>query len=347
MTSPLAGSLARTIGKALASTFLPAVLTRAGTAYPCRAILDQWGKESGPGGALTNPDVRALVLANSLAVEPESGDVVALQGYTFVVVSNQDTKPAVSTDPARAVWTLIGKFVMGTDNTVDLTQAYAATAAALGQPYAVYRSAGNDPLATTPLQTTPVIVTSAKAAGYSYTRSSTFDDVLFALQADFTNVQIGDYLVGPGGTFFIADMPSLRPVVAVQCNALVTVTRPNTERAASGGQGQGYPSQPGSTGRYRGVGATESATGPGETVVHSGIPANMTGTTGASRSQGELPSDSAGPSRWRIYLPRSAFPHGSVEDRDIVTDDLGQRHQVSSDYWSAIGYRVEAVRLEN
>ena len=235
MASPLAGSLAKTVGKAMAGLFLPATLTRGTITYSCLGIYEQWGKGSGPGGALTNPDVKALVLATSLSVEPDSGDVVSLQGSTFVVVSNKDTLSAVSTDPARAVWTLVGKFVSGSGAAVDVLASYAAAAAALGQPYQIFRSSGSNPLQTTPIETTPVIVTSGKASGFSYVKSSTFDDVEATLQADFTNIHIGDYLTGPGGTFFIADMPALRPVVAVQCNRTITLKRAASETPSGGG----------------------------------------------------------------------------------------------------------------
>ncbi len=348
MTSPLAGSLARTIGKAMQGVFLPATLTRASTAYPCSAIFDQWGKGSGPGGVVTNPDVKALVLATTLAVEPDSGDVVSLQGSTFVVVSNKDNLNAVSTDPARAVWTLAGKFVGSVGGTLDTNAAYAAAAAALGTPYAVYRSTVSNPLSTTPVEITPVIVTSGKASGFSYTKSSSYDDTLATLQADFSNIQIGDYLTGPGGTFFVADMPALRPVVAVQCNRTVTLARQNAQIAPSGGSSGGMQSQPGSSGTYWGASraAQTTVTPPGEDAVISGIPCSCIGTAGRATGTGEDPGGPPGPSRWRFYLPRSAFPKGSVQDGDILVDEEGRRHMVSAAYWSTIGYRVEAVREE-
>lgn len=352
MASPLAGSLTRTIGKALAPVFLPATLTRGAVSYSCRAIFEKWAKYPGSGGSITAPNVKALVLANSLSIEPQSADTLTVQGFTFLVTSHQDTKFAVSTDPARAVWTLLGNLLpldpTGATGTSPTT--IAANAAALGLPYRVFRSAGSNPLLTTSVQTTPVIVTSAKAAGYSYTRSSTYDDVLFALQADFTNIQIGDYLVGPAGTLFIADMPSLRPVVAVLCNTTVSVTRPGEQLSSTGGQAPGLPSQPGKTRGTYWAPSTKPTTdlnGPGEVAIKFGIPASMIGTTGRATGVGELPSDAPGPSRWRVYVPQSAFPKGTIKDRDILTDDQGERLQVSADYFSTIGYRIECVRLEN
>jgi len=333
MKSPLAGSLARTIGKAMAGLFLPATLTRGATTYPCRAIFDQWGKDSGSGGALTNPDVKALVLANSLAVELASGDLVALQGSTFVVVSNIDTKPAVSTDPARAVWTLIGKFSpVGS----GVLAAYATTAASLGTPYRVYRSTGNNPLSTAPIETTPVVVTSAKSSGFDFKRLSTFEDLLFAMQADFSNIRIGDYMVG-ARTYFIADMPALRPVLAVQCNATVSVYRLPGEPAGTAGFG----SQP-----YQEPQTASGASIYDEAPVISGIPCSLQESTQRRNSIEQLPGDTQSSAVRMGYFAPSSFPKGSLLARDYVVDDLGTKYQVIDPHWDVMGYRAALLILE-
>jgi hypothetical protein len=106
MASPLAGSLAATIGKAFAPIFLPATLTRGATVYPCKAIFTKWGKYSGAQYVLTSTSYVILVLAASLAVEPAKGDVIVLQGTTSIVVS-YNKNPAVSRDPAVATYTLL------------------------------------------------------------------------------------------------------------------------------------------------------------------------------------------------------------------------------------------------
>lgn len=120
MTSPLSGSLARTIGKAFNGLFLDATLTRAGittgdawnptagatTAYPCKAINDEWGSFDRANGLVASSDRKVLILATSLAVTPQAGDQITIQGVTLTVVSDGEGRPAVSTDPASAVWTL-------------------------------------------------------------------------------------------------------------------------------------------------------------------------------------------------------------------------------------------------
>jgi len=226
-----------------------------------------------------------------------------------------------------------------------VSRGYAIAATKLGTSFVQYRSPGSNPLRSVPLATIPAVFTNAKSSGFNFDKSSTFEDVLFAVLIG--GVQIGDYLVGSSGTFFIADMPPLRPVVAVQCNRIVTITRPNSERNVAGGQAQGLPSQPGGTGRYRGVSTAIVTSGAGESDIVIGIPCAMIGSTGRATGTGETPTDAPGPSRWRIYLPQSAAPKGTIHDRDIVTDEEGIRHQVSAAGWTSIGYRLETVRLEN
>jgi hypothetical protein len=43
---------------------------------------------------------------------------------------------------------------------------------------------------------------------------------------------------------------------------------------------------------------------------------------------------------------RRALANGTVRDRDIVTDDLGHRYVVQSDYWDSLGYALRVERLE-
>ncbi len=116
MTSPLAGSLAKTIGSAFKNLFLDATLTRDGPptgpaydptpgaaeSYSCRAIVEVYSASYRASGLVQINDRRVLILANSLGVRPLPGDRVTIQGVTFVVQE-------VETDPATAVWTCRGR----------------------------------------------------------------------------------------------------------------------------------------------------------------------------------------------------------------------------------------------
>jgi hypothetical protein len=126
MTSVLAGSLARTIGGAMAGLFLPATLSRttkasaaaatpwepgAGTTktYSCKAIHDTWEARYLAGGVVKASDRKIIILASSLpGITPEAGDVVTIRGEAFTIFSEGDM-PAVQSDPALATWTCRGR----------------------------------------------------------------------------------------------------------------------------------------------------------------------------------------------------------------------------------------------
>lgn len=118
MTSPLAGSLAKTIGKAMSGLFLNATYTvdapsngpaydpgaPTSTDYPCKAIFDEWGAYSIRSGLVGAEDRKVLILAASLAVEPQQGGRIVIDAATVTIYSDGESQPAVSTDPAKAVW---------------------------------------------------------------------------------------------------------------------------------------------------------------------------------------------------------------------------------------------------
>jgi hypothetical protein len=120
MASPLSGSLARTLGSALASTFLDATLTRAvpvaganpwdppasssDTTYSCRAIPDTWGATWFAGGLVASDEAKILILASTLATDPQPGDKITVRSETYTIVPAGSGKPAVAVDPALACW---------------------------------------------------------------------------------------------------------------------------------------------------------------------------------------------------------------------------------------------------
>ena len=120
MTSILQGALAATIGRAFANLFFPATLARDGVAsgpnfdptfgptlsWPCKAIFDEWGSFTLAQGLVSGTDRKVLILATSLATVPQGGDRITLDGATLEVYSGGEGQPGVSTDPAKAVWTL-------------------------------------------------------------------------------------------------------------------------------------------------------------------------------------------------------------------------------------------------
>lgn len=82
-----------------------------------------------------------------------------------------------------------------------------------------------------------------------------------------------------------------------------------------------------------------------EQSLFNGLPAGIQARREGQKSAVGLPGDGSRPV-WYIFIPRRALPLGSVQDRDIVVDDLGKRYQVLADYWDSMGYRLTVERLE-
>jgi len=116
MASPLAGALARTVYKSFKSIFLDATLTRDGvntgegyspnvgsaTVYTCKAIA-QPSKGAQGTDIVSSTDTKILILRNSLSVNPEPLDRIAIPSQGIEGVIPSDPK-AVSSDPAAATW---------------------------------------------------------------------------------------------------------------------------------------------------------------------------------------------------------------------------------------------------
>lgn len=117
MTSPLSGSLAKTIGKAFNSLFLPAMLVRdvpqtggdpadplppLPANFPCRGMVESYSQYLRANGLVQANERKVLILAFSLGVRPAAGDRVTIRGVTFTLLE-------VSTDPAEAVWECKGQ----------------------------------------------------------------------------------------------------------------------------------------------------------------------------------------------------------------------------------------------
>jgi hypothetical protein len=84
----------------------------------------------------------------------------------------------------------------------------------------------------------------------------------------------------------------------------------------------------------------------GETAIATaqGLPASI-----QKRREGiagsMLPSDAAKPT-WYVFIPRGKLAAGVVQDRDVMTDDLGNRFQVIDPYVDSMGANLTVLSLE-
>ncbi|MBX9823520.1 MAG: hypothetical protein K2Y27_00860 [Xanthobacteraceae bacterium] len=118
MTGLLDGELADGIGNALLDADLALDITLARTTpgggpsydpdpstvttYPAKGFTDTFSESYLAGGLVEAGDVKIVIIATTLAIEPAPGDRATIKGETYTVVS-------VSADPARALFDLQGR----------------------------------------------------------------------------------------------------------------------------------------------------------------------------------------------------------------------------------------------
>lgn len=147
----------------------------------------------------------------------------------------------------------------------------------------------------------------------------------------------GDYLVrvSDGQTYYIASQQQLLPIVCIDCNRNVRISRAAPLGAA---------------GVVGVVGYSGICDAPGESIDVIGInPASNGGTFvgwpcsilfgGRSRTAIGLPGDVHN-SGWRILLPPSV--PGVLYAGDIVVDDLGKRYVIEGAELTDMGWRIDA-----
>jgi hypothetical protein len=113
-------SLPKTINAAFKGIFFDATLTRDGansgsiddpttaaaTVYSCKALATEYGRGIQGTALVGATDMNILILAGSLAVQPEPLDRIAItsQSISGVIYGGADGLKAVTSDPAQATW---------------------------------------------------------------------------------------------------------------------------------------------------------------------------------------------------------------------------------------------------
>lgn len=89
-------------------------------------------------------------------------------------------------------------------------------------------------------------------------------------------------------------------------------------------------------------GQTQSAE---QLITPDPVPCNMELRRAGQKNTTGLPGDANRPT-YDVRIPRAALANGTIKDRDILEDGLGQRYVVQSNYWNSLGYALRAERLE-
>lgn len=128
----------------------------------------------------------------------------------------------------------------------------------------------------------------------------------------------GDYLVQEAGVWFIAAQQRLLPVLCVEANRTISITRP--------------PAPPGI-----GVNAYSGTTAAGDTPLLTNWPASVLGAAGRGHPEADLPSDTSIP-YWTVLLP--AFPSVVLRPADLINDDIGRNGVIVAAELTQLGWRI-------
>jgi hypothetical protein len=206
---------------------------------------------------------------------------------------------------------------------------YAKAARVIGVAYDQYR-----PLITSaPLSNKIASVKMAVDSGkqYTFTSPNEYGDPTWLALIDDASVQEGDYLVGNNGgyninTYFVAGKQFLLPVLVIECNRAIRLTRelPMTT-----------------------VGVVSySGSQPSQEADVLGAPGNLWPASillgGKSQHAAELPAGVKN-SGWKILLPPSVPI--VITAGDIATDDLGHRYVIEGAELTDLGWRIMASEV--
>lgn len=174
-----------------------------------------------------------------------------------------------------------------------------------------------------PLDAQPLRELSASfTTDYGYMRAARFGQAIRLGIFDAAGFETGDILVSTEGTFYVAAMPLLQPILCVRAERLVSVRR--TAQAGSDSGLQDY-------------GGTTAAS---EKLILSDWPASILLSRGGEHSALKLPGETR--SAWHnILMP--AFRGLSLHAGDFVTDEAGQRYIVSGTELTDMGWRLTAL----
>lgn len=172
---------------------------------------------------------------------------------------------------------------------------------------------------------------SYNAEDMKYGKANQYGQSLWWGLFDARTTQVGDYLVGPQGTFFIASQQLHLPIQCVQCNGSVRVLGQSDDSsvgampysgacAADSTDALGQRSEDGSFG----VGWPASILLKGRSEI------TGTGLPGATRNMG-----------WMILLPPSVPI--VIDSAAILLDNLGRRYAVQGAELTDMGWRLQSI----
>lgn len=196
---------------------------------------------------------------------------------------------------------------------------YGKAATQIGFGCIVYRSSS----LLSPISPGNVVASNVPASfttGFEYSEYNKPKNPFWTALIDGNALQIGDWVVGPQGTYYIADMQKILPIAAVNCNRVVSIVRPG----------------------YSGSGPMEQT----DVAIASNLPI-FTYTSG---NRGKRPAGFPGPSETEAPMPEleciiNSHDSNAIRKSDVIIDELGDRYVIETHNPTSFGHIVLA-RIE-
>lgn len=137
---------------------------------------------------------------------------------------------------------------------------------------------------------------------------------------DASYTKPGDYLVQKRRTFFVAAQQPLLPVLCIETNRTISISRPNVQMHIAANPYGGY-------------------TVANNFLLIEGWPASVLGVVGKGEPAAGLPTDQSIP-YLAVLLP--APPSVLLSPGDLISDDLGRSAVIVGSELTALGWRLTA-----
>ena len=204
-----------------------------------------------------------------------------------------------------------------------VSRGYAIAGGKLGPAHALYRPTGTGP-ALAPANRVGALAFSASATmDAAFKRPATREQAAWAGLFDASLARVGDYVDGPSGTWFVAELGTLAAPVVMRCNAVVSFARPGRATQA-------------------GVNPYGGRTTSTDAPLAAGWPASVLlgGSGGASTA--DLPRDARN-AGFEALLP--LIPGVVPRQEDVMSDDAGRRFLIGAVETTRFGLRLAVSQL--
>ena len=176
----------------------------------------------------------------------------------------------------------------------------------------------------TPMNLLRTLPASFNSKDMTYSKPNDYGSAKWYCLCDGSKTQVGDYLVGDQGTFFIAAQQPMLPIMAIECNRVLNVYRQQTQSAA-------------------GINSYGGTTLQNRIPLMTGFPASVLKGAKAEKEGAVLVGDLKLPG-WAILMP--AVPGVVFLVSDIITDDIGRTYIISSPELTDMGWRLDTVQAQ-